>query len=517
MSVASRQRRTNGHQPAKPTPSRAIPADLDAEVAVLGAMLIGGPTIVEDVTNVIGPTAYYRPGHGDIHQAIVDTVTELGTVDFLAITGQLRDVGSEFDARYLLELQAATPAVSTALRHAHTLAHLEADRRIVAALADAQQAAMAGGEPATIIDSLTNELDRALTGVDLGRTRSSWEPVDLAPILIGDYAVPSPTICRRTDGHGLIYPGHIHSFAGEPESLKSWLVQCACAEQVADGRHVVYLDFEDQAVGVVPRLQALRVPDELIAARFHYAHPETPVEGHTRHLDRILADGCTLVVIDGMTEAMALHGLDPQDNGDTATFMRLLPRRATAAGAAVVIIDHVTKDRETRGRWAIGAQHKLAALDGAAYQIEVVHPFGKGRRGLATITVAKDRPGGVRAVAGGGKHFGTLVLESHADGAVAWHLNPPRSEDDVFRPTSLMERISRALEVAMSPLSRAALFGAVKGDDHVKRLALEMLVGEGYVTEESGPRGARLHRSSKAFRASNDREGTTDGDGPEDV
>jgi hypothetical protein len=102
----------------------------------------------------------------------------------------------------------------------------------------------------------------------------------------------------------------------------------------------------------------------------------------------------------------------------------------------------------------------------------------------------------VRAVAGGGKHFGTLILESHADGAVAWRLLPPRSEDDVFRPTSLMERISRALEVAMAPLSRNAIFGAVKGDDKAKRLALEMLVGEGFVVIERAL-GSRLHRSAK--------------------
>jgi hypothetical protein len=509
VSVAHRDRPANGHQPAKQAPSRALPADLDAEASVLGAMLLGGPNTIEAVTNLIGPSAYYRPGHADIHQAIVDSATEHGTIDLHIVASRMRDAGSDIEGRYLLELQGAAPAISTAATHARTLARLEADRRIIYALADAQAAAMTGADPAAVIDSLSNELDRTVAGLDAIRSRSSWEPVDLTPILSGDYTVPAPTICRRTDGHGLIYPGHIHSFAGEPESLKSWLVQCACAEQVSDGRHVVYLDFEDQAAGVVPRLQALRVPDELIAARFHYAHPESPLEGHTRHLDRILADGCALLVIDGMTEAMALHGLDPQDNGDTATFMRLLPRRATAAGAAVVIIDHVTKDRETRGRWAIGAQHKLAALDGAAYQIDVVHPFGKGRRGLATITVAKDRPGGVRAVAAGGKYFGQLELDSKPDGAVAWHLHPPRGDDEVFRPTALMERISRAVEMAIMPLSQQAILGAVKGDDKAKRLAIEMLVGEGYIAIDNGPRNARLHRSAKPYRSDDDPRSAT--------
>ena len=69
------------------------------------------------------------------------------------------------------------------------------------------------------------------------------------------------------------------------------------------------------------------------------------------------------MVIDGMTEAMVLHSLDPDHNADVARFMATLPRVLTKTGASVIVIDHVTKARESRGRYAIGAQHKLAAID----------------------------------------------------------------------------------------------------------------------------------------------------------
>ena len=46
-------------------------------------------------------------------------------------------------------------------------------------------------------------------------------------------------------------------------------------------------------------------------------------------------------------------------------------RPIAAAGAAVVLIDHVAKDKEKRGRYAIGAQHKLAGV-AVAYGIEVL-------------------------------------------------------------------------------------------------------------------------------------------------
>jgi hypothetical protein len=47
-----------------------------------------------------------------------------------------------------------------------------------------------------------------------------------------------------------------------------------------------------------------------------------------------------------------------------ASWLELLPRWAARLGAAVLVLDHVVKNVETRGRWATGSQHKLAGLDG---------------------------------------------------------------------------------------------------------------------------------------------------------
>jgi replicative DNA helicase len=77
-------------------------------------MLLGGPNTIEAVTNLIGPSAYYRPGHADIHQAIVDTATEHGTIDLHIVASRMRNTGSDIEGRYLLELQGAAPAISTA-------------------------------------------------------------------------------------------------------------------------------------------------------------------------------------------------------------------------------------------------------------------------------------------------------------------------------------------------------------------------------------------------------------------
>jgi hypothetical protein len=131
----------------------------------------------------------------------------------------------------------------------------------------------------------------------------------------------------------------------------------------------------------------------------------------------------TLVIIDGVTEAMAAHGLNPLDNADAATFSHRLPVPFAVAGATVLMIDHVTKAAEGRGRYALGAQHKLAAVDGAAYTIDLLRPFGHGLRGLAKISIAKDRPGRVREHSPRGC-AGMLDLESMEDRSVMARITP---------------------------------------------------------------------------------------------
>jgi hypothetical protein len=206
----------------------------------------------------------------------------------------------------------------------------------------------------------------------------------------------------RSDGRALFYPGKVHALQGEPESGKTWVALHLAAERLGRGETVLYIDFEDTAASVVGRLQALGVDPDAIRARFRYLRPEEPLsEQGKRDLDAA-ADGASLAVIDGITEAMTLHGWDLRDNTDIAKWLALLPRRLARNGTAVAEIDHVVKDKDGRGRWALGGQHKLAGVD-CAYGVHVIAPLGRGREGRLKITVEKDRAGHVRGFATEGR------------------------------------------------------------------------------------------------------------------
>src|SRR5262249_27247979 len=150
-----------------------------------------------------------------------------------------------------------------------------------------------------------------------------------------------------------------------------------------------------------------------------YLRPTEPVgaEANLVDLQQILELRPTIAVIDGITEAMTLHGLDPLSNRDIAAFGRILPRRLAAAGCATICLDHVTKAAESRRRYEIVGFKKLTGLDGAAFILENHEPFGIGLTGRSAILISKDRPGQLRKHGRRRKdglyHFGDLVMTSH--------------------------------------------------------------------------------------------------------
>jgi hypothetical protein len=334
--------------------------------------------------------------------------------------------------------------------------------------------------------------------------RSTWTPVDLAAAL--DPARPGetpPMLLARDDGVCLLYRQRVNSIYAEPETFKTWLALVAAVDELKAGNAVLWVDFEDSADTIVRRLRALAVPDDLILERFFYVRPDDPYQepASTHALSPAVRAGATLAVIDGATEAFALHGLNPDKGPDVAKLLRLFPRPLADHGLAVVVIDHVVKAREQQGRWATGSGHKLAALSGAGLVMDTFRPFGHGLHGIARVSIAKDRPGRVREHATG-RAIADLHLFSEPDGSVIPELRVPvdgRDEAGAFRPTVLMERVSRHLEAHPEGQSVRAISEAVTGKATGIRAAIDRLVVEQFARREEHGQAHR-HYSVRPFR-----------------
>ena len=337
------------------------------------------------------------------------------------------------------------------------------------------------------------------------RTRS-WTAQDLSSVLDGTYRPPQPTVGHRDDGIGLFYPGKVNSIASESEAGKTWLGLLACLQEINSGRHVLYLDFEDDAGGVVGRLLALGANPRDVRNQFHYVRPEgRPTDLDLLDLAQLLQLSPSLAVVDGVTEGMSLMGLELKDNSDVARFSRQLLRPMADAGAAVVTLDHVAKSAENRGRYSLGGVHKLNGLNGVMYLLENLRPFGIGVTGRSRIRIAKDRPAQLRRHAlphsSGQAWFGDLVIASECEEFAQAQIRAPAAPPDgdpqtdaeAQRLQALQGAIVAALRKAGCPLSKAGIEDRVTGKAADKRRALAALVDDGQVLVTAGPRGAQLH------------------------
>jgi hypothetical protein len=349
------------------------------------------------------------------------------------------------------------------------------------------------------------------------RVPTSWAPVDLTDAL-ARVDVDPPTLFERSDGLCLLYPGRTHAFQGESESCKSWAAQLAVKQTIQRGENCLYIDFEDDAAGVVSRLFALGLAADEIAAHFVYIRPDEPLNGRHGEATPASSDLLTaleggrfaLVVIDGVTEAMATEGLVLTDNGDIAVWMRRLPRRLARTGAAVVVVDHVTKDRMSQGRYAIGGQHKLAGLTGAAYKFTLTKWFSRATgsepvEGRVLISVEKDRPGYVRGRANEDK-VGELRLTSWPDGGVSAAIDLV-----VAGAVTDQKMLSRILEhlAIYDGSSKNGIEGAVEGKAAVIRETLSWMAERGWVRVERKGAG-HLHWLTDIGRAELGGSGTRD-------
>jgi NrS-1 polymerase HBD domain len=320
---------------------------------------------------------------------------------------------------------------------------------------------------------------------------TNWTPLDV--VALGATPPKPPEIA------GLFYVGKRHNLAGESEALKSWLLLAAAVAELRDGRGVVWVDGD--LVGpsdLLERLRSLGVGDDTIREAFLYFVPESPLRDSADLVGPLSERGGRLAVLDGFNPLLFLHGCDPDKGVGIEAFMRAVANPLRDAGAAVVLADNVAKAREARGSWAIGSERKKSAVE-VQIGMSIVEPFGRGRVGKSKLTVHKDRPGYLERPSPG-----LFVLSSDVDsGRVSWRIEPDHSvgEDGEFRPTHLMEKVSRYLELrAPEPCSRRQIEEDVTGKRDALRAAIDQLVAEGFAVEFPGERGARLVKSEKAYR-----------------
>ena len=364
---------------------------------------------------------------------------------------------------------------------------------------------------------------------EANKLSSSWRFEDLTQLASGVELPPTPTVFQREDGQGLFYRGAVNDLHGEPGCGKSMIAQIAAAQELKANRDVIYIDYEDSARNVVKRLLLLGVTGEQIIGHLHYVRPSakpsspTSLDGWRETL--AYADTATLAIIDGVTSCLAYAGLDSNSGDDIAAWYNTMPRLISACGPAVVLIDHVVKSKDNRGRYAGGSMQKLALIDGISYSVDMTKPVGKGMKGTIVIKSGKDRISEIEehcavSWSSNGSHLREAArIEINSTDPKLMRVTIARPnmmpsdettrQRGLERPTGLMEKISRIIENAPEEPNQTEIIELLKDDGSSARkttvlTAINRLLEGGWISNRSGRNNRNIYASVRPYRQMDD-------------
>jgi hypothetical protein len=321
---------------------------------------------------------------------------------------------------------------------------------------------------------------------------NSWEPINLADL--PEQAPVQPTL----GGLGIAYPGKRHVFSGPQESAKTLAAYILAIELAHADETAILIDFEMGRWDARNRLRELgATPEDL--RRIQYVEPAEPANAHD--IGRLLALEPQLVIIDAAAGAYDLQGLDDNRRSDVERFTSIYVKGFWLADIATIVLDHVVKTADNRGTYAIGSERKVGGAD-VHLGFETILPIKRGSTGKYKIVTHKDRMGFLKR-----GHLADVDISSDPDSHhITWTIKPTADTDDegTFRPTHLMEKVSRWLASQDEPSTYSEICRSVTGDDHYIRAAIDVLAKEKYATVEHGPRNSKLVSHKTSFIEAHD-------------
>ena len=162
--------------PTEPLEPRTPPADLAAEQAVLGAMLLSKDAIA-DVVETLKIDDFYRPAHGTVYAAVLDLYGRGEPADAVMVAGELTKSGEIArigGAAYLHDLVSSVPTAANASYYARIVSERATLRRMVTAGTRIVQMGYAGeGDVYDLVDRAQAEV----YDLTSGRTSEDYLPL----------------------------------------------------------------------------------------------------------------------------------------------------------------------------------------------------------------------------------------------------------------------------------------------------------------------------------------------------
>jgi hypothetical protein len=317
--------------------------------------------------------------------------------------------------------------------------------------------------------------------------------------------VPPPAILRQAEGRSMLYQGTLNMVFGYGGHGKSFFSMLAVADCMMQEKHAAYLTYELPPKIIVTRLMGMGVPLDTIYKYLHVyvrhvGSPAKVLDAHGGWKD----EGLRLVVVDSTNKAIIAHGLRENDVSGFGRLNNDMLMPFTEQETAVLLIDHVTQNKETRDR-PINSAEKFNAVQGVILKIEVVQEFSKTVSGFSKLELKKDNFGESGWTVDDNAGFLMVEANGHGLGKSKFWVQASKPEIDLSR---LIEQNSRNQEASTdreNEKNKAILLEVSEADgtwgrsklseglsakygqtDRTWRRAIDKLVKEGTLVEVDG-------------------------------
>ncbi len=200
--------------PLNPDVSRVPPHDLNAEAAVISAVLVDESAL--EKIRELRPDQFYSEAHRRIFEACVAVNADGRPVDVVTVATHLRDherLAQVGGMAYLTEILNAAPAVANVRTYATTVNEKWRARRIVLLGQRLSAQALAGHAPDALATSAQTDLEQ-ISRTSPGESFRIWTGADVwAPLEAPDYLIGR--LCVR---------GTLALIVAYGSSLKTWLL-----------------------------------------------------------------------------------------------------------------------------------------------------------------------------------------------------------------------------------------------------------------------------------------------------
>lgn len=167
----------NGYsETAATSPLKSVPANIEAERAVLGALMIDPDAIVK-VANFLRAQDFYRERHGWIYDAMTSLNERREPLDFVTLTdelerrGQLEEVGGP---AYLTDLIASTPTAIYVDHYARIVERTAVLRRLISAAGKIAELAY---DESQDMDEVVDRAEQIIFGISESRIHRDLTPI----------------------------------------------------------------------------------------------------------------------------------------------------------------------------------------------------------------------------------------------------------------------------------------------------------------------------------------------------